>query len=119
LGIGGLASFVLGAVFLFDPEGSDVNIAVAWPVIVGSAITSLLLMTFIVGFALRARRRPAMAGGEELIGLQGDIVDWQGTKGTIRLRGEIWSASSDRSFNRGDRVQVTNRQGLVLTVRAA
>lgn len=119
MGIGGLAAFVLGAIFLFDPEGSDVDISVAWPVIIGSALTSLALLTAVVGFALRARQRPAMAGGEELIGLEGVVVDWQGTKGTVRARGDIWAAVGDRAFNPGDRVRVTARQGLVLTVTAA
>lgn len=118
MGIGGLAAFVIGALFLFDPEASDVDIAVGWPVIVGSAVTSLVLMMGIVGFAMRARQRPAMAGGEELIGARGEVVEWQDNAGTIRLRGEIWSASSDRSFGAGDPVEVTSRKGLVLTVRA-
>ena len=117
LGIGGVVSFVLGALFLFDPHGSDVDIAVAWPVIAGSAITSLLLLTAIVGIALRARQRPAMAGGEELVGLEGEVIEWQDRGGTVRIRGEIWAASSDTSFNRGDRVRVSARQGLILTVR--
>ncbi len=118
LGIGGIASFVIGALFLFDPAGSDVNIAVAWPVIGGSAIASLLLLSGIVGFAVRARQRPAMAGGEELIGLEGEVVEWQGGDGAIRIRGEVWAASADRSFTPGDRVRVSARNGLVLTVRA-
>ena len=118
LGIGGVVSFVLGALFLFDPHGSDVDIAVAWPVIGGTAITSLLLLTVIVGMALRARRRPAMAGGEELVGLEGEVIEWQDGGGTVRIRSEIWAASSDTSFSRGDRVRVSARQGLILTVRA-
>lgn len=119
MGIGGLAAFVLGAIFLFDPEGSDVDISVAWPVIVGSALTSLALLTAVVGFALSARQRPAMAGGEELIGLEGVVVVWDGKTGTVRARGEIWAAVADRAFNPGDRVRVTARQGLILTVTAA
>jgi membrane-bound serine protease (ClpP class) len=118
LGIGGVASFVVGAIFLFDPAGADVDIAVAWPVIVATAGTSFLLMTFIVGFAVRARQRPVMGGGEEMIGLEGEVVDWQDKRGTIRVHSEIWSAESERAFKRGDRVQVTGRKGLILTVRA-
>jgi membrane-bound serine protease (ClpP class) len=119
LGFGGVVAFVLGAVFLFDPAGSDVDVAIAWPVIAGFALTTFLLMSVVVGFAIRARQRPAMAGGEELIGGQGEVVEWQGRAGTVRLRGEIWSANSETSFNPGDRVRVVDRRGLVLAVRAA
>lgn len=119
LGFGGVVAFVIGALFLFDPAGSDVDVAIAWPVIAGFALTTFLLMSVIVGFAIRARQRPAMAGGEELIGAQGDVVEWQGGAGTVRLRGEIWSANSEGSFNPGDRVSVVDRRGLVLTVRPA
>jgi membrane-bound serine protease (ClpP class) len=119
LGIGGVVSFVLGAVFLFDPSGSDVDVAVAWPVILGSALTSLLLLTAVAGFAMRARTRPVLGGAEELIGQEGEIVEWQDGRGAIRIRGEIWSAASDQNFNLGDRARVAAREGLVLSIRAA
>ncbi|MBI1211335.1 MAG: nodulation protein NfeD [Alphaproteobacteria bacterium] len=118
LGIGGIVSFVLGAVFLFDPSGSDVHIGIAWPVIAGSALTSALLVSAVVAFAIRARMRPALAGGEELIGIEGEVVDWQGAKGTVRVRGELWSAASDKPFERGARVRILARKALVLTVGA-
>jgi membrane-bound serine protease (ClpP class) len=95
-----------------------VKIEVAWPVIFGSAITTFLLLSAIVGFAWRARQRPALAGGEELIGLEGEVVEWQGEKGSVRVRSEVWAATSDRSLDRGARVRVMSRQGLVLSVRA-
>jgi membrane-bound serine protease (ClpP class) len=119
LGIGGIAAFVVGALFLFDPEGSDVDVQVALPVIVGAALTSIALMTFIVGFAVSAHRRKVVTGGEEMIGAQGEVVEWQDTKGAIRVHGEVWSAAGERSFHRGDMVVVKERRGLVLIVVAA
>jgi membrane-bound serine protease (ClpP class) len=119
MGIGGIAAFVVGALFLFDPEGSDVDVQVALPVIVGAALTSIAVMTFIVGFAVSAHRRKVVSGGEEMIGAKGEVVEWQDTKGAIRVHGEVWSAAGDRSFNRGDAVVVKERRGLVLIVVAA
>jgi len=118
MGIGGIAAFVVGALFLFDPEGSDVDVQVALPVIVGAALTSVALMTFIVGFAVSAHRRKVVSGGEEMIGAKGVVVEWQGMAGAIRVHGEIWSARSERGFAIGDAVVVRGRQGLVLNVAA-
>jgi membrane-bound serine protease (ClpP class) len=119
MGIGGIAAFVIGALFLFDPEGSDVDVQVALPVILGAALTSFALMTFVVGFAVSAHRRKVVSGSEELIGAAGVVVEWQDTKGAIRVHGEIWAAMSDRGFAIGDTVRVSGRQGLTLTVAAA
>jgi membrane-bound serine protease (ClpP class) len=119
LGIGGVVAFVAGALFLFDPEGADVDIRVAWPLVAGTALTSVALMTLIVGFALRAHRRAVVIGGQELIGAKGEVLEWQETKGAVRVRGEIWSATADRAFARGDMVQVKERRGLVLVVAPA
>lgn len=116
LGIGGVVAFVAGALFLFDPEGADVDISVSWPLIAGATLTSVALMMLIAGFALQAYRRTVVIGGQELIGAKGEIVDWDGLRGGVRVRGEIWSAEADRGFAPGDVVQVKERRGLVLVV---
>ena len=116
LGIGGVVAFVAGALFLFDPEGADVDISVSWPLIAGAALTSVALMMLIAGFALQAHRRAVVIGGQELLGAKGEIVEWQATKGAVRVRGEIWSAEADHAFAPGEMVQVKERRGLVLVV---
>jgi membrane-bound serine protease (ClpP class) len=119
LGIGGLVAFVVGAIFLFDPKGADFDLQLAWPVIIGTAATSVLLFVVVLGAALKARRRPPMTGSEEMIGLVGDVVSWSERAGTIRAHGEIWSAESERAFAPGDTVRVTRRHGLKLIVEPA
>jgi membrane-bound serine protease (ClpP class) len=116
LGIGGVVAFVAGALFLFDPEGADVDISVSWPLIAGATLTSVALMMLIAGFALQAYRREVVIGGHELIGAKGEVVEWDGLRGGVRVRGEIWSAEADRGFALGDVVQVKERRGLVLVV---
>ena len=116
LGIGGLVAFVVGAIFLFDPKGADFDLQLAWPVIVGAAATSVLLFVVVLGSALKARRRPPMTGSEEMIGLVGQVVTWDGRVGRIRAHGEIWGAESQHSFTPGDTVRVVRRDGLKLIV---
>jgi membrane-bound serine protease (ClpP class) len=116
LGIGGLVAFVVGALFLFDPAASDIDLTLAWPVVVGAALTSVLLLSVVLGFAVKARRRPAMTGAEEMIGLEGQVVSWDGTHGAIRVHGEVWAAQGNTGLRAGHRVRVLGREGMILTV---
>ena len=62
LGVGGIVAFVVGSTFLFD---SDLpGLSLSWPVIIGTAITSSGLLIFVLAMAVRAHRRPVVAGRE-------------------------------------------------------
>jgi membrane-bound serine protease (ClpP class) len=116
LGIGGLAAFVAGAYFLFEGAGSDIEIAVSLPLIVGMAVVSALLIFGVSAAALNARRRPAATGAERLLGAEAYVVDWEGTRGHVRLFGEVWSARAARAMTPGGLVRVAGREGLTLIV---
>ncbi len=116
LGLGGLAAFILGAIFLFDPQGADFDLRIAWQVIVGAAAASALLSAVALASVAQARNRPVTTGAEEMIGATGRVESWQGRKGAIHVHGEIWSAVSDRSFIAGDPVRVVSRDGMTLLV---
>jgi len=116
LGIGGLIAFVAGSLFLFDPAGADIDIAVSLPLIVAAAATSGFLAVFVLGAAVKAHTRRAMTGAEEMIGSIGEVVEWTGRKGRVRVHGEIWAARCDRPLNPGDAVRVTERDGLTLVI---
>jgi membrane-bound serine protease (ClpP class) len=119
LGIGGIVAFIVGALFLFDPAGADIDIAIATPLIIGAAATSALLTFFVLGAAIQARYRPPVSGAEEMIGAVGKVIEWQELTGSIRIHGEVWGARSDRTFNPGETVRVAKREGLALVVEAA
>ncbi|MEX0752854.1 MAG: nodulation protein NfeD [Xanthobacteraceae bacterium] len=116
LGIGGLAAFLVGSIFLFDAPGADIEIVVSLPLIVGAAVTTALLIFGIVAAAMKARERPPAAGAEQLIGMRGEVVDWDGEKGRVRANGEIWAARGGRALQAGDAVRVVSREGLTLVV---
>jgi len=118
LGIGGLAAFVVGLVFLFEGPGADISFAVSIPLIVGITIVTAGLIFGIVAAAMKARQRPPAAGAEEMIGLRVPVVSWQGTNGTVRLQGEIWAARSDRPLQPTDSVRVVGRDKLTVIVES-
>jgi membrane-bound serine protease (ClpP class) len=116
LGIGGLVAFVLGAIFLFDPDRSTTPLQVAWPVIAGAAAASAAMLIGVLGFALKARRRPVRTGAEQMIGAEATIVRWDGARGLVHVHGETWSAVSASALTAGQKVRVTGRDGLLLSV---
>lgn len=118
LGIGGLAAFLAGAFFLFEPEGADFDLRVSLPVIVGSAVTAAGLTFLIVGAAIKARGRPAVVGADDMLGARGAVLDWRSGQGHVRVHGEIWQARADRDFKDGDAVRVRQRDGLTLIVES-
>lgn len=119
LGIGGIAASVIGAIFLVDPAGTDIDLRVAWPVIIGIALSGALALSLVLGFAVRARQRRSVTGAEEMIGLEGHVVVWDGSQGTVRAHGEAWSARGPEALAAGQRVRVIAREGLTLTVEPA
>jgi membrane-bound serine protease (ClpP class) len=118
LGIGGALAFGVGAYFLFEGAGSDIEIAVSLPLIIGMTCTTAALIFAVVAAAMQARRRPAAAGAEQLIGARARVVDWQGDSGQVRAEGEIWAARSERPLQAGATVRVVGRDGLTLLVEA-
>jgi membrane-bound serine protease (ClpP class) len=116
LGIGGVAAFLVGAFFLFDAPGADIEIAVSLPLIVGAAMTTAGLVFGVVAVAIKARARPPAAGAEQMIGMLGQVVDWDTERGRVRAHGEIWAARGNQSLQPGDTVRVVGREGLTLVV---
>jgi membrane-bound serine protease (ClpP class) len=116
LGVGGLAAFVVGAYFLFEGAGSDIEIAVSLPLILGTAATTAVLIFGVIAAAMKARARPAAIGAEQVVGAEARVIDWDGDSGHVRFNGEVWSARSGRTLQAGTTVRVVGRDGLVLLV---
>jgi membrane-bound serine protease (ClpP class) len=116
LGLGGIVAFALGALFLFDPEQSDIPIRVSWQVVVGLTALSATFFAGILGFAARARSRPVRTGAEQMIGSTGEVVSWVGDEGRIQVHGEIWVARAGQGLAQGQKVRVVSRTGLTLVV---
>lgn len=114
LGIGGIVSFVLGSILLFDRESG--NIAVSMPLIIAVSVLSSGFFLIVIRSLYASRRRPVVTGAEELIGATGTIAADFTTTGTIFIHGEQWNAQSDTPMRGGDNARVTGRDGLILQV---
>lgn len=72
-------------------------------------------MTFAIVKIFQSRRIKARVG--EVVGEVGEIVEFEGGKGFVKVRGEIWSCRSDEDLEKGDEVVVVKREGLTLWVK--
>ena len=115
LGIGGIVAFVIGSVMLIETDVPGFGIS-PWA-IGGVAAAAGGLMLLILTLLLKSRRSPVVSGRESMIGSTGTVVDWTGRTGRVRIQGEIWQArSTDRAFEKGDRVVIDEIEGLTLVV---
>ena len=114
LGIGGIVAFTLGSILLLDTGVPGFEIQ--RELILGFAIASGLLLIFGLGLILKARKRPALTGSEEVLQHPAVALEDFQREGWVQVLGERWHAVSDRPVHRGQRLRVTAVEGLTLHV---
>jgi membrane-bound serine protease (ClpP class) len=115
LGIGGLIAFVIGSVILIDDTAIP-GFEIPYALIAGLAVASAAFLFFVIGMAVRNRRRPVVSGREYLIGAPAEALEDFEAEGWARVQGETWRVRSNAPVRRGDRLQVKAIEGLILTV---
>jgi len=116
----GVASFIVGALVLFNSPGTPQFQQVSVPLVIGMGIFLGALFFGILLIALRAQHRPAKTGSETLIGKTGTAKTSVGDTGQVQLGSELWSAeksAESESIRKGDHVEVVEVRGLRLIVK--
>jgi membrane-bound serine protease (ClpP class) len=116
----GVASFIVGALVLFNSPGTPQFQRVSVPLVVGMGIFLGLLFIGILMFALRAIRIPVSMGAESYIGKTGTAKIWNEADGQVQLESELWSAEAiheSEKIGKGDQVEVVEVKGLRLKVK--
>jgi len=111
-GIGGGVAFILG-LMVIDKEPW---VEAAGNVAKGAAIVLLAIFAVFIVLARRAMKKPIAVGREAMMGQVGVAVTDIAPDGMIRLKGELWRATSEKRIRKGDEVVVKDVKGLVLTV---
>ena len=114
LGVGGLVAFVAGTILLMKEQAP--GFTVAWELLGGAALVIGGAFVLIGTAAMRARRRPPVAGREQMVGSEGPVLAWHGHEGRVRVHGEIWRARSQARLRAGQQVRVIGIDGLTLDV---
>jgi membrane-bound serine protease (ClpP class) len=115
LGLGGIAAFVFGAIMMFDSDIPGFGISISF--VIGLAILAALAIIWLVGFALKLRRRGAVSGRGSIIGGVGTAMEDFTGEGKVWLEGESWAAYSDVPISKNQQVVVVAMDGLVLRVK--
>jgi membrane-bound serine protease (ClpP class) len=119
LTIAGIGSFIAGGLVLFNSPGIPSFQRVSVPLVVGTALVTAAIFFTIVGFALRARKKPVITGHEAMKDRNGKVRDELHPDGSVQIGGELWSAESENGniIPAGTRVIVVAVKGLKLIVR--
>jgi membrane-bound serine protease (ClpP class) len=121
LTIAGAASFVAGALILFNSPVTPEFQRASVPLVVGTGIGLAAVFSIFIGLALRARRLPLAMGNESLKGKRGEVRQALVPKGMVQAEGELWSAESEDGahLDAGASVEVVRVEGVRLIVRKA
>lgn len=116
----GVASFIVGALVLFNSPGTPEFQRVSVPLVITTALLTAAVFLTIVTFAIRAQRRRVEVGSEALIGRFGVAKTVLAPAGTVLIGGELWSAElleRTATLQQGDSVEVVSVEGLRLMVQ--
>lgn len=117
LGLGGVAAFALGSLFLF--RGEVPGMQISWPVVAAATIVSFAFLVIAVAAVWRAHQREAVTGDAALIGSTGQVLSWSGGEGDVQVLGERWRARSGAALAPGQPVRVVARDKLTLVIEPA
>ena len=116
LTIGGIVAMFLGSIMLFE-ETPGFPIQVDWKVAIAVTLVTGLFIVFALSMAVKTRLTKPTTGREGLIGEIGTAITKIDKDGQVQIHGEIWKAFSDEAIKKGDDVQITRVDGLVIKVR--
>jgi membrane-bound serine protease (ClpP class) len=114
IGIGGIAAFVIGSLFLF--HGETPGFELSWSVIGTAAATSGAFLIIAIAAIWRSHSRHAVTGDNALIGRDGEVLSWAEAEGVVQVLGERWRATSASPLRPGERVRILERRNLTLVI---
>ena len=112
---GGVVSLVIGSLILFK-SASPLFRVDPW-LIAAVTISLTAVFAFVINRAIRAHRKQAATGREELIGKRAVVKEALDPEGTVFYKGELWAAISEKGRIEADEeVIITAMDGLILNV---
>lgn len=114
---GGLASLLFGSMILMDSSVPELQLSLrlVLPIVFGLAS----IVVFLVRLAVASQRRQPVAGVAGMIDEFGYALTSiePGRAGRVATHGEIWRAIAREPIAEGDRLRITDVDGLTVTVR--
>jgi len=117
MGIGGIISFTIGGIMLFNSEMEAFQVGL--PAIAAAAVVTAAIIIATIQIALKMRHKEVSTGVERMVGQLGEALSEIHEDGQVRIEGEIWKARAESAITRGVPIRVTAVNGMVLTVEPA
>ncbi|MFH1159265.1 MAG: NfeD family protein [Pseudomonadota bacterium] len=117
LALAGAIGFAVGGRIFIDSSLPGTGVS---PWLIGSmTLISLGVLSVGLKMLLRTRKKQISTGVEGLLHSVGEITEWSGAKGEVMIAGTVWKArsSADGIFKKGDRVKVSEIDGLCLIIQ--
>jgi membrane-bound serine protease (ClpP class) len=114
---GGLASLLFGSMILMDSSVPELQLSLRLVLPIVFGLTAIVV--FLVRLAVVSQRRQPVTGLAGMIGEFGYALTSiePGRAGRVATHGEIWRAISREPIAEGDRLRITEVDGLTVTVR--
>ncbi len=117
LTVGGIISFVMGALMLTNTAVAPA-LQVSWQVVIVIVVLVAGFFIFVVGASVRAHLRPVQTGREGLAHERGHAVEALRPVGEVMVEGELWQARAmEGDIAKGDEVEVVGQDEFTLLVR--
>jgi membrane-bound serine protease (ClpP class) len=117
LGVGGVISFVVGSLFLFDEAKTgysvSTSVVVSTSVILGAVTLGLSYL------ALSSRNVKKLGMYNDVLGEEVQVTSLDAKdrkKGQVRVNGELWTVQSKSPLTLDDKVKIVGYKGLTLHV---
>ncbi|MCK5876165.1 MAG: nodulation protein NfeD, partial [Candidatus Marithrix sp.] len=114
LGIGGLIAFIIGSVILIDTEVQDYT--VSRPLIGAFSIVTVAFFLWALKMFIKIKTKPALGGHEEMVGEEGKCLSNDNGYLRVFVHSETWKAQASVPIESGQRIRVTDIEGLLLKV---
>jgi membrane-bound serine protease (ClpP class) len=110
---GGIISFILGSLILFNSPFYAVSLSL----VIGVGLATGAFFAFIVTKAVLIQRRPATTGSDRLVGALATARTDLAPAGTIYLKGEWWEAEAENGpIQAGEQVRIKAVEGFRVRV---
>lgn len=119
LSVAAIAALFIGSVILFEPGPGMPGLPLSTVIVTVLGLSAgLMALVFLV---VRSQRSRHALGLEAMLGLTGDVREWDGRTGVVLMRGELWQARSATplALAPGAAVTVTGLDGLTLIIAPA
>ncbi len=115
LTFGGVIAFAAGSLMLFDVTGFPLRVSPS--LVFGAAAGMGAFFLFAAGAGINIQKKKPSTGKEGMKGLAGEAMQDLDPRGTVYVRGEIWSAvSKSGAVKKGEKIKVKKVEGNVLEV---